>query len=224
MHSVRSHHPIQQRHSDRAQDHPDGARNPPRPPPNPPTPLQIRLLRLGKLLRILRAFRLLEQWETSMVISYKNVSLSTFLIIILISSHWGACAWALVAKLAGEDVETSWVIALEDSKGQSLNNEFTLYMAALHFAIMTLTSVGCVTASHSYYRCRSPHLPPLSPLSQIRRHRPANRRRVPGVYPHHARLHCRPLTPLPLSLPPSPRCVSSSCSSAASSGRTSSAP
>lgn len=48
----------------------------------------VRLLRLIKLVRVFRASRLIKRWEMSMDMSYSNLSLLKFLVLVAISVHW----------------------------------------------------------------------------------------------------------------------------------------
>lgn len=128
----------------------------------------IRLFRLIKLLRILRASRLFKRWETTMSISHATLSLLKFLGAVVVAGHWFGCMWALGAKnLTGpiylnEDLETytnlsseqhlSWMhkhCTCVDCVGilckvceTCLADPNDIYAAALHFSVMTLTSIG----------------------------------------------------------------------------------
>ena len=84
----------------------------------------IRLMRLLKLVRIMRASRIFQRWETDISVSYSMMSLSKFLLMIVIVGHWLACAWALLhetvcdkACTAQRGPEVTWLTAwLQRSK------------------------------------------------------------------------------------------------------------
>ena len=67
----------------------------------------LRLLRLMKLLRILRAGRIFQRLETQYQIDYSQLELVKFVILALMTSHWMACAFGIVADL--EDSEYNWM-------------------------------------------------------------------------------------------------------------------
>jgi len=97
----------------------------------------IRALRLLKLMRVLRASRIAKRWQNDFSISQQKLTMFKFLIILIISGHWMACFWGLIGFL--QDASHTW-ITVEVSKGFVKPEE--LYVAALHWSIMTLTSIG----------------------------------------------------------------------------------
>ena len=113
----------------------------------------VKLLKLLKLGRVLRANRTLARWETSMALSYAKISMYGFAVGIVFVSHWMACLWGLVDVMAEKDAWT-WVKALEASKadprGRGGDGRPTFrrssmphrYAAALYFSVYTLTSIG----------------------------------------------------------------------------------
>ena len=60
----------------------------------------VRLLRLIKLVRVFRASRLIKRWEMSMDMSYSNLSLLKFLVLVFISVHWVSAARERVSRRA----------------------------------------------------------------------------------------------------------------------------
>jgi hypothetical protein len=102
----------------------------------------IRVLRLLKLVRVLRASRILKRWEASMSVSYAYLAMFKFGILMWISAHWGACCWGLTGRMQ-EDSDSNWIAALRSNKGgPEEGDNMGLYWACLHFALMTLTSIG----------------------------------------------------------------------------------
>lgn len=124
----------------------------------------VRILRLLKLARVLRATRLMGRWaERLSTIPYSKQALLRFLLILIVLSHWMACIWGLIglflgANLICEDDGSKWgmprVTTVEQNPSgyswilkkswepDSPCNPFHVYAASLHFAIMTITSIG----------------------------------------------------------------------------------
>ncbi len=106
----------------------------------------LRLLRLLKLLRIIRATRIFSRWETHVSISYGQLALMKFLVMILIMSHWVACAWKITGDYAIEYGESptgtprSWFT--EYPYITDYESPLETYVTALYWAIMTLTTIG----------------------------------------------------------------------------------
>ena len=69
----------------------------------------LRLLRLVKLLRILRAARIFARLETQYNIDYSMLELVRFAVLALVTSHWMACAWGLVADLEDSEYNLSLI-------------------------------------------------------------------------------------------------------------------
>ena len=98
----------------------------------------VRLLRLLKLARILKASRIMQAWESKLLaVNFKWLALAKFGFIIVVAGHWMACIWGLVGKF-GDDPHTTWIYHndLQDAPAE------VLYFACLHWAFMTLTSIG----------------------------------------------------------------------------------
>mmetsp|Transcript_14004 Transcript_14004/g.29290 ORF Transcript_14004/g.29290 Transcript_14004/m.29290 type:complete len:654 (+) Transcript_14004:42-2003(+) len=124
----------------------------------------LRLLRLVKLVRILRSSRLILRWQNRFALSFSTQKLMKFTSLLLISSHWMACIWGLVGSTFGKDLcdengnlidlvanpltteDASWVTNLFGPNGKFSPddpcNSFCVYMASLHWSVMTITSIG----------------------------------------------------------------------------------
>mmetsp|Transcript_47295 Transcript_47295/g.109444 ORF Transcript_47295/g.109444 Transcript_47295/m.109444 type:complete len:744 (+) Transcript_47295:65-2296(+) len=124
----------------------------------------VKLLRVLKLLRILRTSRLMQRWKDKVDIPFATQRLIKFCASMVLVSHWMACLWGVVGLTVGEalcdgtghalafeslrDVpvgHTSWVTTLYlDGKHSpdSPCNHFEVYIASLHWAVMTITSIG----------------------------------------------------------------------------------
>jgi len=130
----------------------------------------IRLLRLLKLVRVVKASRLFKKWETTTSISHANVSLFRFFVAIIVAGHWLGCLWGLTGLgdiftnptfkneyLALVDLPTdgklSWVTVFCGCTDCAdviqcgycvacQADTFELYVASLHYSVMTLTSIG----------------------------------------------------------------------------------
>lgn len=115
----------------------------------------IRILRLLKIVRVLRASRIVKRWQDHTGISYSLQGLIKFAIMLCVASHWMACLWGGVGVLLGTSL--SCVAGQpqfdDDVKGQSWITgkswapdnpckPIDVYVASLHFAVMTITSIG----------------------------------------------------------------------------------
>lgn len=98
----------------------------------------IRLARLLKLARIMRLSRIFKRWENSLSINYSALELSKFVTWMLVVSHWVACLWELAAVV--EDAPENWHSNSQiDYVGAPAA---TRYLAAVYFAVMTLSTIG----------------------------------------------------------------------------------
>mmetsp|Transcript_9637 Transcript_9637/g.33592 ORF Transcript_9637/g.33592 Transcript_9637/m.33592 type:complete len:824 (+) Transcript_9637:290-2761(+) len=102
----------------------------------------VRLMRLAKLLRILRAARIFRRLESSFALDYSVIELLKFVLVTLLTSHWFACAFSLVANL--ENGPESWLTdafpEVSDPLGDIPWHE--RYVVALYWSAMTLTTIG----------------------------------------------------------------------------------
>eukprot|EP00232_Nephroselmis_pyriformis_P016719 CAMPEP_0182877634 /NCGR_PEP_ID=MMETSP0034_2-20130328/14867_1 /TAXON_ID=156128 /ORGANISM="Nephroselmis pyriformis, Strain CCMP717" /LENGTH=777 /DNA_ID=CAMNT_0025010485 /DNA_START=163 /DNA_END=2493 /DNA_ORIENTATION=- len=98
----------------------------------------MRLFRLAKLLRVLRAGRLFRRWESAMAVNYAQIHLCKYMGFVILIAHWLACAWYVIKEV--EDNDQNWVsnyaFVEEDSSSGAL------YLACLHWAVATLSTVG----------------------------------------------------------------------------------
>ena len=128
----------------------------------------IRLLRLLKLTRMARLSRIaavFEKWEMEVAVPYAKLALIKYASTVLLAMHWFACLWGLAAETQalGDDADDAddegggareptftWVAALEGSKlgadgvtpVMKFNSPGRKYLAALYYALYTITSVG----------------------------------------------------------------------------------
>ena len=112
----------------------------------------LRLLRLMKLLRILRAGRIFQRLETQYQIDYAQLELWKFVLLALVTSHWMACVFGIVADL--EDAEHNWLYytafnshfedgtLLEGADPRGIVSELEIYFAAFYWSSMTMTTIG----------------------------------------------------------------------------------
>lgn len=106
----------------------------------------LRLVKLTKLLRVLRAGRLVRRLETTFSINYSAMQLYGFGATVLVVAHWLACLFRLAPALQVDEpwlTQDNWigVMSGEDSEfnGESPAEQ---YVAALYWAIMTMTTIG----------------------------------------------------------------------------------
>jgi hypothetical protein len=108
----------------------------------------LRVLRLLRLVKISKGLQYADQLQVAYSVSYLNMQLLRFFTIFVVTSHWMACTWCFVATYAQEqnpEYDKTWRDALADGKltGDIYTDSVAAtYLAASHFAIMTITSVG----------------------------------------------------------------------------------
>ena len=112
----------------------------------------LRLLRLMKLLRILRAGRIFQRLETQYQIDYSKLELVKFVILALITSHWMACAFGIVADLEASDHNWMYYTAFnkytedgtltEGMNPREVVSDLEVYFAAFYWSSMTMTTIG----------------------------------------------------------------------------------
>lgn len=116
----------------------------------------LRIVRLVKLARVFRASRVLQRWENVIVLPFSTQALLRFIVAIVTLSHWMACAWALFGRMLATNMvcrDGVLIEILSEPDGQSWltlrswppDNPCTslhVYAAALHFSVMTITSIG----------------------------------------------------------------------------------
>jgi len=124
----------------------------------------LRLMKLVKLIRILRTSRLMQRWQNKLAVSFAVQKALKFSTLLLSCSHWMACVWGFTGLTFGEELctaegyeivfgpnnpvpiaETSWLTTLYVDGKVSPDSPCThwhTYLASLHFAVMTITSIG----------------------------------------------------------------------------------
>jgi hypothetical protein len=63
----------------------------------------VRMLRLFKLVRILRASRLFQRYEAHLGITYAMLHLVKMANLVVLTTHWLACLWVLVGRIDPAD-------------------------------------------------------------------------------------------------------------------------
>eukprot|EP00924_Labyrinthula_sp_SR-Ha-C_P002834 maker-scaffold_13-snap-gene-8.4-mRNA-1 protein AED:0.00 eAED:0.00 QI:61/1/1/1/1/1/2/317/622 len=119
----------------------------------------IRVLKLLKILRVLKLSVLYREFHDSIPLKHTTVTLLRFVCMMLFLSHWVACILRLVPEL--HHIGTDVVLEFEDPDTyfgptnwidryfvENLGLEYgefgitSIYIAALYYAVMTLTTVG----------------------------------------------------------------------------------
>ena len=115
----------------------------------------VKLLRMIKLARVFKASRILQralldyvmnEWEWTFAV-LKMVKL---LIILTAYAHWQACIWGLISSYMQAEGVPNWIGDFVDAHNATYGSEFTpakptgleIYVAALYWSVMTLTSIG----------------------------------------------------------------------------------
>eukprot|EP00451_Oxyrrhis_marina_P008677 CAMPEP_0204323840 /NCGR_PEP_ID=MMETSP0469-20131031/9749_1 /ASSEMBLY_ACC=CAM_ASM_000384 /TAXON_ID=2969 /ORGANISM="Oxyrrhis marina" /LENGTH=546 /DNA_ID=CAMNT_0051305385 /DNA_START=34 /DNA_END=1674 /DNA_ORIENTATION=- len=111
----------------------------------------LRVLRLLKLIRVLRASRVFQRYRTRLSVAYAKLELVKFVVVILACVHWMACVWGMLLSFVEKDEVCDPRDPVEGCKptwfSESMGSEFKApdigeYTASLHWAVMTLTSIG----------------------------------------------------------------------------------
>ena len=98
-------------------------------------------------------------------------------VILALYAHWQACFWGLISSYMQDQIQPypNWIQAFEDSYADTHDGlkpqPLEVYVAALYWSVMTLTSIGrpciaCHVASHAAFRSLLAHSP--SPLTAVR--------------------------------------------------------
>ena len=104
----------------------------------------VRMMRLLKLARVLRASRIFRRWQSHFGISFATLGLIKFAILILLTSHWLACAWVLIGnigvigatpRVGDEFFGSSWIYDLKLTEA----DPFELYGVAIFVAFSSIT-------------------------------------------------------------------------------------
>jgi len=103
----------------------------------------LRAMRLFKLLRVLRSNRLLRRYTDRISVPYASVELVKLIAMLLLASHWMACILGIIKMNVAEP---NWFSVRKSEMVTSgygpLNSVGEQYVVALHFAVMTVTSIG----------------------------------------------------------------------------------
>ena len=114
----------------------------------------LRLVRMIKLARILKASRVLKRFSNMLLndldFPRATLKMGTLTILLLLVTHWTACLWSIISlnmaqSLADDVVPDTWVGAYVEHELVSHGREvqpIDLYISALYWAFMTLTSIG----------------------------------------------------------------------------------
>jgi hypothetical protein len=68
----------------------------------------LRVIRLIKLARLIRSSRILNRLQAKYAISFAFITLSKFIVLILLTAHWMACAWGMVAGIQDQNDSYNW--------------------------------------------------------------------------------------------------------------------
>jgi len=111
----------------------------------------VRLLRMLKLARIFKATRVLKRifqdvLMTKLEFTFAGIKLLQLFFMIIIVAHWQACLWAGVATYIDQTPgsDPTWIDTYRANQldlGMEVGG-FDIYVAALYFSVMTLTSIG----------------------------------------------------------------------------------
>jgi len=106
----------------------------------------VRFLKVFKMIRFSRMARFWTAWKTFQNEGHWLVQITTFMLKMLVIGNWMACLMGLIGDIQEPDMfldgsPTTW-IQVELGKGTKREDSFGLWVAAMHFAIMTLTSIG----------------------------------------------------------------------------------
>ena len=114
----------------------------------------LRLVRMIKLARILKASRVIKRFSNMLLndLDFPRATLKLFTLttVLLLTTHWIACLWSIVSlnlatPAADGLVPDTWVGAYIDNEMASYGRRvfpFDLYVSALYWSFMTLTSIG----------------------------------------------------------------------------------
>jgi len=131
----------------------------------------FRVFRLLKMVRIVKFQRILNRWSAEINIQSNTVTVLQNFAIMMLTCHWVACLWALSPQFTPRNDVTWLTVWLESTSPQCLDDNYPdvphaaaprdphaettngffwkacwepheVYAASLHFAVMTLTSIG----------------------------------------------------------------------------------
>jgi len=102
----------------------------------------VRMARLLKLARLFRCSRIFEHMFSRTEIRYTRVEMMKWTSALMFLSHLFACIMTIVGDFSEDEFGTSWILAVEMSKGHQGRSSFGLYNMALYWSLMTITSIG----------------------------------------------------------------------------------
>eukprot|EP01029_Cantina_marsupialis_P013257 TRINITY_DN29331_c0_g4_i3.p1 TRINITY_DN29331_c0_g4~~TRINITY_DN29331_c0_g4_i3.p1 ORF type:complete len:662 (-),score=145.30 TRINITY_DN29331_c0_g4_i3:1126-3111(-) len=97
----------------------------------------LRFLRILKTLRLIKLFSQLRRWGALQNLHPGLKRMAKFVFFFIVFTHWCACAWFFISFLFDHDIET-WVYR----DGLVGDSQMTQYIAALYWALATLTTMG----------------------------------------------------------------------------------
>ena len=124
----------------------------------------LRLLRLFKLMRIFKSSRIFKRWEAQMSMSYAQLALIKFFILVCATALWMACAFRVIVDVEDHraadnpDVKANWLTTYgfhdpawdESSLPTDASGDVTTeaavhwqqFLVAIYWATMTITTIG----------------------------------------------------------------------------------
>jgi hypothetical protein len=97
----------------------------------------VLLLRLPRLLRVVRLFVIFRRWQRQSWTNAGLLRIVKFAFVIMLLTHWVACAWFLVPFMQGFPTQ-SWPVV----EGVENADRRTQYIRSLYWVIVTMTTVG----------------------------------------------------------------------------------
>mmetsp|Transcript_13260 Transcript_13260/g.41883 ORF Transcript_13260/g.41883 Transcript_13260/m.41883 type:complete len:624 (+) Transcript_13260:90-1961(+) len=79
--------------------------------------------------------------SVGMIVSNDSLARAKMMKVFIIASHWLACVWAMLA-FQGSEGEGTWVDHAAPKEGTPPSEPLEVYIAALYWSVMTVTSVG----------------------------------------------------------------------------------
>jgi hypothetical protein len=99
----------------------------------------VRLLRLLKLIRILKASRIFGRIQSRLGLSYAELSLYKFAVMLLVLAHWLAVLWYMGSTLFSDEW-LNWATHYGMYGDES--DHWSHYTTSIYWAFMTLTTIG----------------------------------------------------------------------------------
>ena len=108
-------------------------------------------VRILKLMRILRASRIISRWQDHVGLSYALMSLLKFTFLMMIVAHWLACLWGFISE-EGSYFDTPWTHYVPSGEGISWRQKakigpdagmYDLYVICLYVALNNIFGGAC---------------------------------------------------------------------------------